>query len=128
MPPGATARPTSAVKITSDITRGFNSSKKSRADPMPPSGSAVAPNSLLAITLSDINHRYFHSPARSRGRLKEALRPGGPDRSVDHLIRGSSENWWNGGGEESVHSSVVAPSPHGLLAAFSLRMNACATP
>src|SRR3546814_232557 len=32
-------------------------------------------------------------------------------------IRGSSLNWWNGGGLDSVHSSVVAPSPHGLSAA-----------
>ena len=38
-----------------------------------------------------------------------------------HLMRGSVLNWWNGGGEGSVHSSVVAPAPHGLSAAFSLR-------
>ena len=29
-------------------------------------------------------------------------------------MRGSVLNWWNGGGEDSVHSSVVAPGPHGL--------------
>ena len=45
-----------------------------------------------------------------------------------HLIFGSTENWWNGGGEVSVHSSVVAPAPHGLFAAFSLRRKACDTP
>jgi hypothetical protein len=33
-------------------------------------------------------------------------------------------NWWNGGGEDSVHSSVVAPAPQGLPAAFSFRQNA----
>src|SRR3954453_10672079 len=33
-----------------------------------------------------------------------------------HLIRGSSLNWWNGGGEGRVHSSVVAPAPHRLCA------------
>jgi hypothetical protein len=38
-----------------------------------------------------------------------------PSRS--YLIRGSVSNWWNGGGDESVHSSVVAPTPHGLLPA-----------
>ena len=26
-------------------------------------------------------------------------------------ITGSVSNWWNGGGDDSVHSSVVAPSP-----------------
>ena len=31
---------------------------------------------------------------------------------------GSSSKVWNGGGELSVHSSVVAPSPHGLSAHF----------
>ena len=35
-----------------------------------------------------------------------------------YLIRGSSLNWWNGGGDDKVHSSVVAPSPHGVR--FSL--------
>ena len=36
-------------------------------------------------------------------------------------MRGSTSNWWNGGGEDSVHSSVVAPSPHGLSPATRLR-------
>jgi len=53
MPPGATAIPTSAVKITSDMTRGFSSSKKSRAVPMPPSGKASARSLLIAV--SDMN-------------------------------------------------------------------------
>ena len=35
-----------------------------------------------------------------------------------YLIFGSSLNWWKGGGDVSVHSRVVAPSPQGLLAAF----------
>src|SRR5579864_4323103 len=39
---------------------------------------------------------------------------------------GSTLNWWNGGGEDSVHSRVVAPGPQGLFAAFSLRMKATA--
>ncbi len=38
--------------------------------------------------------------------------------SRDQSIRGSVSNWWNGGGEDKVHSSVVAPSPHGLSSAF----------
>ena len=41
--------------------------------------------------------------------------------SVRYLITGSVLNWWNGGGEDSVHSSVVAPAPHGLSPAGSLR-------
>ena len=31
-----------------------------------------------------------------------------------HRISGSVSYWWNGGGDGSVHSSVVAPGPHGL--------------
>ena len=48
--------------------------------------------------------------------------------AAHHLISGSSLYWWNGGGEGSVHSSVVAPAPHGLSPALCLRMNAWATP
>lgn len=46
----------------------------------------------------------------------------------NYWIRGNVSYWWNGGGEGSVHSSVVAPSPHGFPAALSLRENACAMP
>src|SRR6516225_6826571 len=46
---------------------------------------------------------------------------------VIYCTRGSVSNWWNGGGDDSVHSSVVAPAPHGLLAACSLRMKASIT-
>jgi len=28
-----------------------------------------------------------------------------------YFTRGRVSNWWNGGGELTVHSSVVAPSP-----------------
>lgn len=35
----------------------------------------------------------------------------------DYRIRGNCSHWWKGGGEESCHSSVVAPSPHGLAPA-----------
>jgi hypothetical protein len=34
-------------------------------------------------------------------------------------MSGSSLYWWNGGGEDSVHSSVVAPAHQGLSAARS---------
>src|SRR5581483_48872 len=45
-----------------------------------------------------------------------------------HRINGSVSYWWNGGGDGSVHSSVVAPAPHGLALARCLRMNASAMP
>jgi hypothetical protein len=41
-----------------------------------------------------------------------------------YLITGRWSYWWNGGGDDSVHSSVVAPSPHGLSAASCFRANA----
>src|SRR5712671_5325944 len=47
---------------------------------------------------------------------------------LPHLTSGSTSNWWNGGGDGSVHSRVVAPGPHGLLAALSLRMKARTIP
>ena len=43
-------------------------------------------------------------------------------------MRGSVSNWWNGGGEDSVHSNVVAPTPHGLLPAARFLMKASAMP
>src|SRR5208282_6473045 len=49
-------------------------------------------------------------------------------RFAPYLIRGSVSNWWNGGGEDSVHSSVVAPTPHGLLPAARFLMKASAMP
>ena len=41
-----------------------------------------------------------------------------PGLASDQSIFGSVSDWWNGGGLLSVHSSVVAPSPHGLPGAF----------
>src|SRR5229473_1112638 len=49
-------------------------------------------------------------------------------RRLPHLTSGSTSNWWNGGGDGRVHSRVVAPGPHGLLAALSLRMKARTIP
>jgi len=59
------------------------------------------------------------APARagSRGRISKA-----------HRISGSVSYWWNGGGDGSVHSNVVAPGPQGLAAARSLQMKAYAMP
>ena len=35
-----------------------------------------------------------------------------------YFTLGSSSKVWNGGGEDTVHSRVVAPSPHGFCCAF----------
>ena len=61
--------------------------------------------------------RQCEGGARSPGRppLDVGFRVGRGRR--DQSIRGSVSNWWNGGGEDSVHSSVVAPSPQGLSGA-----------
>ena len=34
-----------------------------------------------------------------------------------YFTLGSSSKVWNGGGDETVHSNVVAPSPHGFCCA-----------
>ena len=78
----------------------------------------IALNSRAALSENDKRSR-FHK-----------LRAAGLDtREGDaHRISGSVSYWWKGGGDGSVHSSVVAPGPHALAAARSLRMKACATP
>ena len=90
----------------------------------------------------------FDSPGTkvAQVRFRTAMRRGGqrqsarPDRFTPNIpglvaqapgaiqeIRGSTLNWWNGGGEGSVHSSVVAPAPQGLSGAGRLRTNASRT-
>src|SRR3546814_6431418 len=54
-------------------------------------------------------------------RIRQQSSPGAAKPPLAYLITGSFSYWWNGGGEDSVHSSVVAPSPHGLSATFFLR-------
>src|SRR5262245_9181821 len=75
--------------------------------------------------VADASHARLSPDCLAPQRRRE---PGAVGRERHHLIRGSSLNWWNGGGDGSVHSSVVAPGPHGLAAAFSLRANAWNTP
>ena len=48
--------------------------------------------------------------------------------ALAYLTFGSCSHWWNGGGEGSCHSSVVAPSPHGLAPAIRFFENASNTP
>src|SRR5262252_8554768 len=64
--------------------------------------------------------RALPSPACGKGR--------GLGRLPSHFTSGSTSYWWNGGGDGKVHSRVVAPGPHGLLAALSLRIKARTIP
>src|SRR3546814_12460046 len=57
-------------------------------------------------------------------RIRQQSSPGAAKPPLAYLITGSFSYWWNGGGEDSVHSSVVAPSPPGLSATFFLRTSA----
>ena len=50
-----------------------------------------------------------------------------PRPSHDYFMRGSCSHWWNGGGEDSCHSSVVAPSPQGFAPASRFFANASKT-
>ena len=72
--------------------------------------------------ICDVGHaRSTHSYKLSSGRAERRCnRP--------HLMRGSVSKVWNGGGEDSVHSSVVAPTPQGFAAAGTLRANCAAMP
>ncbi|PAV66838.1 hypothetical protein WR25_14826 [Diploscapter pachys] len=60
------------------------------------------------------------NPVRTLGKRKAPEQRSG----ASSFIAGRSReripvsNWWYGGGEDSVHSSVVAPSPQGLSGAF----------
>src|SRR5215203_7375528 len=71
---------------------------------------SMAVDMLLLTIRSELSHAESGHP----GRL--------------YFTNGKVSNWWKGGGDGSVHSSVVAPAPHGLAAARSLRMSACANP
>src|SRR5262249_13712658 len=75
------------------------------------------------------HHERHHPRLQQRDVIADACdrRLGSCQRDA-HLISGSVSNWWNGGGDGSVHSSVVAPGPHGLAAARSLRTKACTMP
>src|SRR4051812_7006941 len=96
--PAATAMQSSAVKAVSGCSCP---------------GAATMPASPVNTT-SDIT-RGFSSAKKSptvvtRGCVSES--------DIDYLTRGSSLNWWKGGGEDRVHSRVVAPTPQGLSGAL----------
>src|SRR3546814_854836 len=111
--PGAASSPHSAVNTTSDITRGLVSANRSRQS----AGSIISPWVRLCAKASSGPQGLpggSDAPCRQH---RQGARP-------SQAIRGSSLNWWSGGGLDSVHSSVVAPSPHGLSAAFFPATNA----
>ncbi len=94
---------------TSDITRGFRSAMKSPTRAAPPARIGfVRDANLLSAIFSNIGPEAERLGAPRSSPISGRFR-------LDHAA--GSRRWWNGGGEDSVHSSVVAPSPHW----FSLR-------
>src|SRR3546814_18782913 len=70
---------------------------------------------LVALRISGIEAGMAGLFALDRDtRIRQQSSPGAAKPPLAYLITGSFSSWWNGGGEDSVHSSVVAPSPHGL--------------
>ncbi|VTO11897.1 Uncharacterised protein [Brevundimonas vancanneytii] len=111
--PGATTRPVTAVNTTSDMTRGFNNWKKSSGWAVVTRGVSWAGRSIMVIKREGRPSGYGRAASPS---LSDT------DQWLSALTTGSSLNWWCGGGEDRVHSSVVAPSPHGLASALRRRM------
>src|SRR6202000_1627095 len=75
------------------------------------------------------HHKRHHPGLEQR---QEVTDRGDPGRGIcvdkrHYLIFGSSLNWWKGGGDGRVHSSVVAPTPQGLSPAIRLAMKASAS-
>ena len=60
--------------------------------------------------------------------VRASAAPSGASAFLNYCTRGSTSNWWNGGGDGSVHSSVVAPAPHGLASATRFFAKASTTP
>src|SRR5690242_12236451 len=91
---GARNIPTSPVNTTSDITLGFSSAKKSD----------TRPTAVSSATL-----KLESTTSNSNGARAGSDRP-----AAAYFTSGNSSKVWNGGGDDTVHSSVVAPAPHGL--------------
>src|SRR6185312_6172323 len=72
-------------------------------------------------------HAYLKS-INSVGQDRRAHRRPRMRGDAAYLIFGNCSHWWNGGGEGSCHSSVVAPSPHGLAPATRFFWKASKTP
>ena len=148
--PGATISPVAAVNTTSDITRGFNSWKKSSgwAVEMAAWSRSVGVTMVIFYTLIlGLVPEGLHFPRNKKKGPEQSVR--GPSQSFvaasadprdrpegrrkvgcqcsSPLTTGSSLNWCVGGGEDRVHSRVVAPSPHGLATPGRRRIAASAS-
>lgn len=111
LPRPATARFAHAFTNAGSVRPSIVSSPRTRSGvPLP---SAVAVKKRDPGIKSGITVAHKKRPGVEAGALE-----GWPIYAVDQSILGSVSNWWNGGGLDSVHSSVVAPSPQGLSGAF----------
>jgi len=89
----------------------------------------VRPSSILSVaSLISCSAYCRTSQPPWPGRVARRVRPpsaelgdsaGARNSMFRAEMRGRTSNWWNGGGEGKVHSSVVAPTPQGLAPAGS---------
>ncbi len=124
--PCATTMPTSAVNTTSDMTRGLSRVTKSPASAVETAG--LATGAVPALSAMPSAHHRHVDRSLAKPRPRRGLRIHGYAQWSEPVMRGKVLNWWKGGGDDSVHSSVVAPSPHGLSAACCLRAKAVKMP
>ena len=79
-------------------------------------GGALALNWRYSFGHAHVTTHMANPSPSGRGVPGRMGRSPGPalsavQRCCGHLMTGSVSNWWNGGGLDRVHSSVVAPSP-----------------
>ena len=126
--PGAMTSPVAAVKTTTDMTRGFSSWKKSSGWAVESAGRVWTSWVMGSGVMGEGRIAYPKAEGRPfRGKSGPPFGMSARDQCSSPLTTGSSLNWWVGGGEDRVHSRVVAPSPHGLATPGRRRMAASAS-